>query len=357
MTTTQLSRFASGYGGPLTPSGSAALKIDGSGIAVAWIVQTQTTNAITAIRARYGLRFGTPPLQVVTIETVNSSGRPSGTDAGGASPTAKIITPPASTAWDTAVQTITLTNAYTPATKGEWIAITIRYSSGTVDASNASSWTYRWSGLRDTPHLNLGYTLSGGTWTASPAPGAIGWTTASENLGCVPKFGTNSATTAATNGHRSGGYFTLPTVFGSQVTVRGVQTSGIMGATGTTCTIVIVDTGGSVLATQTIDTDLSNSPSSERQLLCYFDSPPVLSTGVKYYCAIEVAGSSAVTMSNWTFETAADMSVMPLGSNIGQAMWNGSVWTETATRYPLFELILDDMVNTSSGGGAIIIGS
>ncbi len=151
--------------GPMPLAASQNTTINGSGIAVAWVVQAEAAGSLSKFRFRYGTRTGTPPTLVATIEGLDASGNPNGTDAGGGSPTAVTFTPPASTAWDNSIREITFTNPLTVAA-GDFVCITIRYSSGTVDASNNSSLTRGYSNaVADSRGMPYNQSLSGGTWT------------------------------------------------------------------------------------------------------------------------------------------------------------------------------------------------
>lgn len=343
--------------GPLALGSASNVSLNGSGIGVAFIVHAQTTTAITKVRFRYGARTGTPPAYVLTIEGVDASGNPDGTDKGGGSPTAKIFTPPADTTWDALYQEITLTNSYTPANCSELLAITIRYSSGTVDGSNLSSIT---RGISDGSAGSAGFpfasTLSAGSWTKQSVPITVAWTDGTTTFG-TPIQSAYTTTTAGTNGHRSGMYFTLPSGFGTTYTVKGLSYIGRTAAAGNTCKLAIWDEAGTVLASVTLDGDVNTSPANNRQTTHYFDTPVTLSYGTKYYAGVEVLSSSTVAMNGVNVGTANDMLAYPNGSTKGIATYNGSAWTDSTTIYPLCDLILSDITVPSGGGGALHLGS
>lgn len=343
--------------GPGALGSASNVTLSGSGLGVAFIVHAQTTTAITKIRFRYGARTGTPPSYVVTIEGVDASGNPDGTDKGGGSPTAKIFTPPADTTWDGLYQEITLTNSYTPASVSELLAITIRYSSGTVDASNCSSIT---RGVSEATPGSVGFpfavTLSGGSWTKQATPITVAWTDGTTTFG-NPVLSSYSTATASTNGHRSGMYFTLPSGFGTTYEVKGLSFVGRIAAAGNTCKLAIWNEAGTVLASVTLDGDANTAPTNQRQTTHYFDTPVALSYGTKYYAGLEVLSSSSVGMNGINVGTTNDMLAYPNGSTKGIATYNGSAWTDSTTIYPLCDLILSDITVPSGGGGALHLGS
>jgi hypothetical protein len=336
--------------------GASNVSLNGAGIGIAFLCQASTVNAITRIRFRFGSRTGTPPSYVVTLETVGADGRPSGTDIGGGSPTATVFTPPASTAWDGTIQEITLENSWTPTARSDWFWVTIRHSSGTVDAGNFGSFTSTFNSIRAAATHTRGFaTLSGGTWTLSGQVGNVAFGTATELFGIL--FLTfYSTATANTAGHRSGVYFTLPSGFGSTYQVRGISFTGKGAAASGSYKVCIWDTSGTEITSVTVDADISQGATSNRQIEVLFDTLATLSFGTKYYAGIEVI-SGTVYVSGLLCGDADGKSIFPLGSLTGLATYNGTSWTETATTHILFELLFEDITVPSGGGaGAIIIG-
>ncbi len=331
--------------------------INGSGIGLAWVVQAETSGAITKIRFRYGTRTGTPPTHVLTIEGLDASGNPDGVDKGGGSPTATTFTPPADASWDNSIREITLTNSYTPANAGEFLCITIRHSSGTVDASNNSSFTRGWStGTSDNRGMPYNQSLSAGTWTKNAQQAAVAWLSGSTWNGHVvlSAYTTVSSTTA---GHRVAMYFTLASGSGSTFDIAGFHVSGKFGAVAANTKIAIWDSSNVEVVSKTIDCDWVRTAASNVTNRFYFDSPATgLVYGSKYYIGFEVIGGS-VFIAGITGSSAEDIQGYPLGNVKGLATYNGASWTESALTYPLVDLILSDITAPSGGGGgAIIIG-
>ena len=212
--------------GPESFGSVTNLTLNGTGIGLAWIVQARTTSPITRVKFRYGTRAGTPPTYSIALETVDSSGNPTGTDIGGGSPTLKTFTPPADATWNSTTQEITLTNAYTPALASDVFAIVIRYSSGTCDASNNAAITRTIIGLISViMHFPSQSTLSGGVWTKNTSCNAITWGTSTEFLARLASAGYVTST-ASTAGHRSAAYLTLPAGFGTTFSVSSIALWG-----------------------------------------------------------------------------------------------------------------------------------
>lgn len=351
--------FMSSSGNGLFQLGSLTnLSLNGTGIGIAFLCQAHTTDPIARVRFRHRLRTGTPPEYKVTLEGLDASSNPNGTDLGGGSPTLKAFTPPASTAWDDTMQEITLTNSWTPAAKGTLFYITIRYSSGTCDGSNFSSITRfldgHFAANMASVHIPNHSTLSGGAWTRSTNAGIIAWGTSGALFG-RPLLTAYTTATAATAGHRSGAYFTLPSGFGATYDVEGVTIMAILPVT--SFKVSIWNTAGTVLATtNTILSNASQNYSGQRALRVKFNAVATLTYGTKYYIGLEVvvAGGSGVCALGQNFATAEEAAITPMGANSGLVTWNGTTWTETTTTIPLFELHFSDIMAPAGGGGSAL---
>ncbi len=352
---TAASEFTIGtHTGPLALAAVQNTTLNSSGIAVAYIVQAESAGSLTKVRFRYGTRTGTPPTYVLTVEGLDTSGAPDATDKGGGSPTAKTFTPPADTSWDNTIQEITLTNALTVAA-GDFLAITIRYSSGTVDGSNNSSVTRAYSsqlaGDRGFPYNQ---SLSGGTWTKNNQAANVAWLVGSTWHG-MPVLSAYTTATANTAGHRSAMFITLPSGFGTTFDVAGLHILGKFGAAAGSTRFAIWDSGGTELAGKTVDADWIRSATGNAANRLFFDSAVTLNYGSKYYIGYEVV-SGTVYVSGITGSDANDIACYPNGTTRGLATYNGSSWTESALTYPLIDLLLSDITVPSGSGGAVVIG-
>lgn len=340
------------HDGPAVPSASYSNHtLSGSGLAVAWVRCVETTAAITAVKVRYGARTGTPNTQLLRIEGLDASGNPDGVDKGGGSPTAVTFTPPASTAWNGLIQTFTLTNSYTPSGPDEKVAFVIRHSSGTVDASNCSSYTNVVTG-QDPVGRGFPYTVThnGTSWSKPSGAGAVAWVAGGVVKG-TPIQSAYTTATANTNGHRSAAYFTIPAAVGTTYDIAGVDIAGKAAAAGATCYLKLWDSSWNVLRSVTIDGDCTINPGltnvAHRQ---FFSSAYRASTGTKYYVGFECDGSATVGTTGITVSDVSEMAAYPNGENVGIVTWNGTTTTETNTVYPCFNLILSDIVVPSGGG-------
>jgi hypothetical protein len=316
------------------------------------IFQAQSAEPITALLARYGVRTGTPPAHKISLQGVDISGNPDGTVKGGASPASKVFTPPASTAWDGTVQTFTLDNSYTPAA-GDWLAWVLEYSSGTIDASNNSSWTRSVSNI-GSGRYTVPYTLlNTGTWARTGTALAVwGWKGATNTFG-FPLLAVN-ATSATVDGNRVAMRFTLPSGAGTSIGVAGLRLNLSTPAAGGQNYIVgIWDDAGTALQTITIDSDyISINGITILQGEAWFSSPATLTDGTVYYAGVQRSGTN-LGITTLDFANANDLTAMPGGSGFYLATWNGSAWSAVQTSRPFVELMLSDMTASGGGGGLL----
>lgn len=345
--------------GYISPSSVLNHSLDANNDGVALLFQANSTDAITHLGFRYGLRTGTPPVYSIRLESPTTSGIPDDADIGGGSATAATFTPPASTAWDGTWQWVALTNSYTP-TLGQFLFATIRYSSGTVDASNFSSFGVAYPGImsvNDARSLPAMLTMAAGSWTKTGNTGLLGYRTASGRYGliAISEYTTLTANTAT---HKSGMHFTLASGYGDTFKLAGLAGMMKLSAAGGSCKVGIWDTSGTELASVTIDGDYPASVAGPNVFgEVYFTTQPTLSYGTKYYIGIEVV-SGAVGVNGIVMAEAADRSWFPNGTSRGLVTFDGSTWTETDTVMPLLDIIFADITEPSGGGGGgMIVGT
>lgn len=327
---------------------------DANNDGLGWIFKSPTTDAITHLGFRYGARTGTPPTYIIGLEgVVTTTGLPDGTYLGGGTPASMTFTPPADATIDGLWQWKALDNSYTP-TRGQDLAITIRYSSGTVDGSNNSSFTRR--NPTGVAHSNpYSLTLTAGTWAASNEQPVFGIRTASNRYGNIIQAAYTTRT-ASTVGHRAALKFTLPADWASTFKVRGVRFYGsIASAAGKTPILGLWD-ASSAIQTASIDTDISASATGTNVINeLYFDeaSLTALNFGGTYYAGLEVAdaASGGVIVTGATLSEANDLLSFPGGTAVHLATYDGATWSDVQTARPMMELIFDDLTEPAGGSG------
>lgn len=333
--------------------------VDANNDGVGLLLQAETADAITHIGFRVGSRTGSPPTYSVTLEGIDGSGNPNGTDLGGGSPTLATFTPPASNAWDGTWQWVALTNAYTP-TRGQFIAATLRYSTGTIDASNLISVG---SHVINAPASSFGFPtalrLTGGTWAKQGQFPLMAVRTASSRYG-FPIENVFSTRTASTVGLRQALKFRVPNIIDSY-RIAGIQiVASYSSAAGRAPIAGLWNSSGTALQNVTLDTEYFMAPTTIwYQSRIYFDETTLstLSAATDYYLGLEVADatSGGVAIGGWQLDSSADLAAFPGGPDYYLATWNGSAWTDDQTVRPLVDPIFDDMTKPAGGSGSIVI--
>ena len=337
--------------GVVVPGSVLNVSLNGSGIAIAWLVQAESTEAITHLWFRGGARTGTPPVYSIRIELPDSSGNPDNADAGGGSPTAKTFTPPADTSWNGLGQWIVLTNSWTP-TLGQPFYIVIRYSSGTIDASNFFSFSSGYAGFNSASrNIPFFATLSGGTWTKAVTAVVVGWKGATGVYG-FPFYNITNAS-VNTSGHIGAAAVTIPTSICTTFTVIAFEAVIDPGTSGNFI-FGIWDASGAAIATTTIDIDALASVAA-RSMRVVLSSQPTLTAGVEYYYGVRCDGTGTVLIQGLKTTDAADRAAFPLGLSKCMATWDGSAWTKDTTSVPLIEITAADITLPSGGGGGALI--
>ena len=349
----------------IMPAGSPAFAnhtVDANNDGIGFSFQARSVAPITHVGFRYGARTGTPPVFVATLEGFSATtGNPDGADVGGGSPTAVTFTPPADATWDGTWQWITLTNAYTPSV-GQFLTFTIRYSSGTIDASNLSTFTTHATNLIGTTNQRQfpgAHRLTAGTWAKSNNTAIYGIRTASTRYG-FPATGFYATRSASTVGHRQALKFTLPAGSGDTFKVRGVRFAGaIANAAGKNPVFGLWD-GSGVIQNVTLDSDWVNNPSSSYTGYdVWFDesSLTALSFGTAYYLGLQVADAAngGVIINGLQLDNASDLDAYPGGSEFHFSTFDGSNWSDDTTVRPMVSLILDDITEPAGGGGGLIL--
>lgn len=344
-------------GMPLTSGSFNNQVASASTTKIGWVFQAASLEPITHFGFRYGVRTGTPPTFIGGIQGVDATCLPSGTYKGGGSPASATFTPPASAAWDGTWQYVALANSYTPAAIGELLAIVIEYSSGTIDGSNNSSFTY---GQVNVGYANRGsapYSLTNtGSWakvTGNNYP-VYGCKGASNAFGYPLLTLGASGTVVSVNGNRAAMKFMLPSGAGTSIAVSTI-TACVQTPTagGNNWIFGIWDATGAVVQTVTLDSDYCTTQNSQvRIAVARFATPATLTDGTQYYAGIERSGTN-IALNTLDFSNANDLTAITGGSGLILSTWNGSAWSDTATSRPLVELVLSDM--TASGGGTTAV--
>jgi hypothetical protein len=333
--------------------------VDANNDGIAMVFQARGAEAITHLGFRVGARTGTPPTYIIGLESVSATtGAPDGTILGGGSPASKTFTPPADATWDGTLQWLQLDNAYTPS-RGQVLAITVRYSSGTIDASNFISMTSHVAGMGHSfMCFPNGQRLTAGTWSKQNSYPVFGVRTASTRYG-NPVESFFSTASASTVGHRVALKFTLPAGTADTMKVKGAQFVGRLAAAAGKTPVFGLWDSSSVIQNFTIDNDWSQFPATAGVFYSFlFDeaSLTALTLGGTFYLGLEVADAvnGGAILNGIQLDSASDLDAYPGGSDFHYATYDGATWSDDTTVRPFVDLILDDITEPAGGGGGII---
>lgn len=335
-----------------TPA-AGAFSVDANNDGIGAVLSSPTTDAITHIGFRYGVRTGTPPTYAIGFEGL-SSGNPDGTFLGGGSPRRGLFTPPADTSWDNLWQWVALENSHTPSVLGEYLCVALRYSSGTINASNFSSFANELSAAvaNGATHYPYSLRLTAGTWAKRQNMPLIGIRTANARYGYY--WSGHYTTTLSTSGHRSAMHFRLESGTTDTFKIAGFKAWCTIGtATGQSPKAGLWSSSAE-LASVTLSTTNDNGPNTRALREFYFSSQPTLNAGTDYYIGLEAVGS-ALGVAGFQLADAGDRVAFPGGLNWHLSTWNGSAWTDDTTVRPQVELIPADMTQASGGSGSILL--
>lgn len=357
-------------GAPFSPdtqgAGFVTFVLDAATDILEWIFQAPAAITITRLGFRYGLRTGTPPTYRISLQGVDADGLPNGVIKGATNNALKTFTPPADTTWNSTWQWQTLVESYT-CTRGEWLAIVIDYSAGTIDGTNNSTFTSVFSsGAGRTGHP---YAIqnNAGVRTRQVENPVYGYASATVTYGCPVEAMTFTGFSSGSTPNEYGLTFNLPAAWGATYQVVGIKWFGqTANSTGDSCTISLYDADGdpgTVLQSIVYDWDMNATPGSAggntRNNTIYFDEATLasLNFGTTYHVGIradQVSVGMTVTVMN--LDAAADRAAWPGGENFNACTRAGGVWTEDTAARPLIALILADWTEPAGGGGLRLAG-
>ena len=307
------------------------------------------SEAITHVGYRQGTTTGSPASNsmTVSIQGVDGSGNPDGTDVGS---TATTFTP--SSANDGKTVWVTLANSYSPTRN---TAFSVVFQNAADTSSNGITMAYRVSeAVLSGMTLPYTSTYAASTWTKSSSSFRIpvfGVRTASARYGLL--FESAPDRTVTTSGHRSAACFTVSTSRCATYSISNIIGKIRSGSAGTH-KIGIWNAAGTLLAGGTaLDDDISRSTGATSPRQSFFEDTtlPTLTAGTKYYIGAEHNGGT-VGMNVIALTSADDRLMMsPFLDSICYASWNGSAWTETTTDVPIVVLGLSDLTFSGGGGG------
>ena len=330
--------------------GSFSLDQATDAIEIAFQIDEAVT--ITELWVRLNTITGTSPTYIVELYAVDGSGLPTGSVLA----TTAAFTPSGPSTW----QKRALTASYA-ATRGQFLCMVLKYSSGTVDGSNFASFTSNFSagvGL----NMKFPYMIQNNANTRTRQTGwpCFAFASAAKAFG-KPILAASNVTI---NNSTFGAKFTLPDGWGSTYQVKGLRCFTTTWSANRTLTMTLWNGGAAsdttVLQNVTIDTDVTSA--NNQNIVEYFFDEATLSTlnfGDTYRIGFATSDAFSQAFLAFTVAAAADLEAFPLGQQFTLSTRTTGNWTDTATTRIICELILGDITEPAvgGGGGAIIVSS
>jgi hypothetical protein len=201
------------------PSGNAFV-LDAATDRIEWVLQIEDSITITRLGINFLSQLGNAPNYRISIQGVDGSGNADGTVLGGGSPASKTFSPNALGWANATTHWLTLDNSLAVG-RGDFIAIVIDYSSGTIDGANNATFNTSMSPESAFPtvtHVNAGTPAKQGNSVL------IGYGSATRKYGNLPQDWTNKFYNSATAGaDEYGNKFMLPAGWGDTFQLLGCQ--------------------------------------------------------------------------------------------------------------------------------------
>jgi hypothetical protein len=335
------------------PALSTFTAMTGANFSTSYIFTIPKSGTIAYI----GLRPGTSTSGHVTValQTVNSSGQPSGTNYGSSAASA-------STALTTGTPLeIALT---TPATavEGDLVALVVTYASGTTVQVGSDSrlianfpftWTYNGSAYTAVNPAML-CTLGYSTITAT---GASGYVPIDQGSPAIESFTTTAYNSGTTTNHRA-----LKITAPCDMTVEGCWVWGLWASGASLVVNLYSGTSSTPVASTNAIADVDGFATTGVRFL-KFTAPYNMTNGGTYYLSLEPQNTNnftdyEMTFSAFSYQYSNPINNLPGGIDAVLATAptaSGGVftWTPTPTRRPLCGLLVSQFAQSASSGGIL----
>lgn len=322
---------------------------------IASIFQVERAITITRLAFAIASKSGTVPEYKSSLQGVDFTVGPSipdGTIKGGGTPASVLFTP-AGTYPD--LEILTLDNAYAAA-QGEWIALPVEYSSGTIDAGNSITARH---GLQAAFSHELPKVLTNtGTWALDTSTFPL-FAYGSADAWYGAPIHDITTRSEATTGNRIAMKFSLPVGHGDTYKVLGALIKGrLTSGANATAIVGLWNAAGTLLQGVELSTNAgAGSTAQHKNKPIIFDDAPLatLTHGTVYYLGVEHDGSTSLFTNVLKFKDSATRQGFVQQSDVHLATWNGTAWTDIETEvWEDFELILEDITEPAGGGGLLV---
>jgi len=307
--------------------------LDASTDKLAYVFQIPKSGNVTKIGFRTSTVTVADTLKI-TLQTVDSSGNPTGTLYGGSALVTQAA--PASNTW----YEVTL-GTPAAAIQGDVVAAVIEFNSYVagnlqitihadgpkfpfINQNDAAAWAHQSGGII----MSLGY--DDGSYGMNNTLPITAFTSQAYNSGSTPDERALK--------------FSIP------VTCRVCGASiNIATAAGANFDVVLYDTDGTtVLASVSMDGDVKGGTAMNRMVV-YFPTPVTLTAGASYRLSVKPTTANSVTVIEMTVNNAAYLEAIPGGTTcILSTRTDAGAWSDTTTIRPKQGLIIDQLDDGSN---------
>lgn len=331
------------FNAPATPAVASAALLNGAGEYDAIILTAKEDMAITHVGFRINAASGGVPNY--RIETVDSSGLPSGTLWA----TNTEVTAPSAPGTGLSVYALTATANIS---RGQVFCVKGSYSSGT--SLNFTTIAGILSVVQQPYRVSNTGTPTKSTFNCWGA--VLG--SSSTQFYCIDQFlpvtSIANGTITNTNGRADGARFQVP--FKCRVIgMRRFNGSAI----GDYNVLLQDDSNNELGSTSTAQDGDYTGGTTAGERVHFFDNAITLSTGTWYRLCVEPTSGTTVGFGDFSIPNTNYLSACPGGANFYYTTRSSGIWTDTQTRVPLIDLLIDqidDGAGGSSGGGPLIGG-
>lgn len=358
------------YGNPMGATSAPSFTnfaLNGTTDQAEFIVQMPDGVTLTQAGIRLGTITGTTPTYRISLQGVDASGNPDGTIKGGGTPASKTFSPSGLSWSNSSWHWLILDNSYA-CSRGEYLAVVVDYSSGTVDGSNNASFSV----VASAPTLRNQYGIqndAGSRTRQTNGYPPVGLASASKAYVFPSLSFTSQAFNSGSSTDEYAVKFTIPTGWGESYKLVGARFAGAFSA-GATSKMILYSgsdttpansTGGTSEATVqqdvTFDHDFVNTTSVNSCIL-YFDEASLVTLyeGATYRLAFQPQSGTNMTIVWQDIDAVADWDAFIGGQDItASSRVNTGTWTDTTTRKLLVDLIFSDLSKPQGGGGHVVV--
>lgn len=299
--------------------------LDATTDGIEYIMQAPAALAINQVKIYVSNRTGTQPTYRVSLQGYTpSTQRADGTIK--ASGLAYGDVTPSANGW----VTVPLGATYTPAV-GEHVAVVISYLSGTIGASNNTTFGVGLSANYQAADAAFYWTINSGTASVQTGgPPMVAWSDGTnwDGYGLTGTVKTVSSTLEVAM------RFVAP----FSATLRGLRLPATIGTSGVP--VITLYQGGAVSDTTPLVAE-SFSGQAVRYFLP-FSSPPSVTEGVTYRLSLKLT-SGTLNLLRGDFASQADMEGHPLGTNWSYSERSGGDWTDSSLSRFLVSPVFTDL--------------